>query len=123
VIPLMVALGAAIGAPCRYLLDRWVQGRHESGLPLGTLLINLVGSAVLGLLMGLGASGALGSAALAAGGTGWCGAFTTYSTFSYETVQLARQGRFSVATGYVVVSVVGGLLLAWAGVELGTLVG
>lgn len=116
----MVALGAAVGAPCRYLLDRWVQSRHQSGLPLGTLVINLLGSAVLGLLMGLGARGALGSQALAAGGTGWCGAFTTYSTFSFETVQLARQGRFSVATGYVVVSVLGGLLLAWGGVELGT---
>jgi CrcB protein len=122
-IALMVALGAAVGAPCRYLLDQWVQSRHESGLPLGTLLINLAGSAVLGLLVGLGASGALGSAALAAGGTGWCGAFTTYSTFSFETVQLARRGRFGVATGYVVVSVLGGLLLAWGGVELGTLVG
>ncbi|GAB6897508.1 fluoride efflux transporter CrcB [Kineosporia succinea] len=118
-IPLMVALGAAIGAPSRYLLDRWVQRRFPSTLPLGTLVINLSGSAVLGLLMGLVAGGRIGSAALAAGGTGWCGAFTTYSTFSFETVKLVRARRVGPATGYVVASVVGGLLLAWGGVELG----
>ncbi|GLY30168.1 fluoride efflux transporter CrcB [Kineosporia sp. NBRC 101731] len=122
-IPLMVALGAALGAPCRYLLDRWVQARHSSGLPLGTLLINLSGSSVLGLLMGLAAGGAISSEVLAAAGTGWCGAFTTYSTFSFETVQLARQKRLGVATGYVLVSIVAGLMLAWGGVELGLALG
>ena len=118
-IPLLVGLGAAVGAPSRFLVDRWVQARHTSGLPLGTLLINLFGSALLGLLLGLAAHGAIGSQALAAAGTGWCGAFTTYSTLSFETVQLARQERFGWATGYVVASVLGGLALAWAGVEIG----
>ncbi|GAB3253099.1 fluoride efflux transporter CrcB [Kineosporia babensis] len=118
-LPLMVGLGAALGAPSRYLLDRWVQARHETGLPLGTLLINLLGSAGLGLLLGLAAGGALPGEALAAAGTGWCGAFTTYSTFSFETVQLARQERLGWAAGYVALSVLGGLLLAWGGVEIG----
>nr|WP_269327945.1 fluoride efflux transporter CrcB [Kineosporia mesophila] len=116
---MMVALGAAVGAPCRYLLDGWVKDRHPGGLPLGTLLINLSGSAALGLLMGLAAGGAIGSEVLAAAGTGWCGAFTTYSTFSFEVVQLARQNRFGAATGYVLVSIGVGLALAWGGVELG----
>ena len=119
----MVALGAAVGAPCRYLLDQWVKSRQSSALPLGTLLINLSGSAVLGCLLGLAARGALGSELLAALGTGWCGAFTTYSTFSFEAVALAKQGRLSAATGYVLVSVVGGLLLAWCGVEIGSALG
>ncbi|MBT0769807.1 fluoride efflux transporter CrcB [Kineosporia sp. J2-2] len=116
----MVALGAALGAPCRYLLDRWVQARHDTGLPLGTLLINLTGSALLGLLTGLAAGGAIGSEMLAAAGTGWCGAFTTYSTFSFEAVQLVRRGRAPGAVVYVLVSVVVGLALAWAGVEVGS---
>ncbi len=119
-VALMVGLGAAVGAPSRYLLDRWVQARHGSGLPVGTLVINLLGSAVLGLLLGLAAGGALPSEALAAAGTGWCGAFTTYSTFSFEAVQLARAERWGWATGYVAASIVGGLALAWAGVELGS---
>nr|WP_269810841.1 fluoride efflux transporter CrcB [Kineosporia rhizophila] len=116
---MLVGLGAAIGAPSRYLVDRWVQARVGGGLPFGTLLINLLGSALLGLLLGLAAHGAIGSQVLAAAGTGWCGAFTTYSTFSFETVQLARQERSGWATAYVLASVLGGLGLAWAGVEIG----
>lgn len=114
-IALWVGLGAAVGAPSRYLLDRWVQARHDTGLPLGTLLINLAGSALLGLLLGLGVH----AGALAVAGTGFCGAFTTYSTFSYETLQLARRGQLSRATAYVAASVVGGLALAGIGVVLG----
>jgi CrcB protein len=74
---------------------------------------------VLGLLIGLSIAGSLSSTALAAAGTGWCGAFTTYSTFGSETIQLARDGYRARAVGYVVVSVAGGLVLATAGAALG----
>jgi CrcB protein len=120
---LAVALGAALGAPCRYLLDRAVQARHRQRFPFGTLLINLLGSAVLGLLIGLSVVGSLSHTALAAAGTGWCGAFTTYSTFGFETLQLARDGYKARAFGYVVVSVGGGLALATVGVLIGRGVG
>ena len=112
---LAVAGGAAIGAPCRYLLDRAVQTRHDQRFPYGTLLINLLGSGLLGLLLGCSP----GSVLLAAAGTGWCGAFTTYSTFGLETVQLARDGLVRRAAGYVVISVGGGLGLAALGVVTG----
>ena len=118
-IALAVAGGAAVGAPCRYLVDRAVQRRHRQGFPLGTLLINWLGSAVLGLLVGLVAGAGLSATAFAAAGTGWCGAFTTYSTFGYETVQLGRQGLGLRAVGYVALSIIGGVALAGLGNTLG----
>jgi CrcB protein len=123
-IALAVGGGAAVGAPCRYLLDRAVQARHEQRFPWGTLVINLLGSAVLGLLLGWSAGGSgLPPAALAAAGTGWCGAFTTYSTFGYETVQLSRDGWTGRAVGNVVLSIAGGLALAALGFAAGRALG
>ena len=115
-----VAGGAAIGAPCRYLLDQAVQARHQQRFPWGTLLINWLGSGVLGVLLGwsIGAAG-VSPELLAALGTGWCGAFTTYSTFGYETVMLARDGWAFRAIGNVVLSVAGGLGLATLGFVVG----
>jgi CrcB protein len=102
---LLVALGAAIGAPLRYLTDRLVQSRHDSVFPWGTLAVNVAGSFVLGMLAGLPASPAL-SAVL---GTGFCGALTTYSTFSYETLRLVQEGSRFYALANITASVVAGL--------------
>jgi fluoride exporter len=114
---LLIAIGAAIGAPLRYLTDRAVQTRHDSVFPWGTLTVNVVGSLILGFLAGLPASGPV--AALV--GTGFCGALTTYSTFSYETLRLTEEGARFYAVANVVASIVAGLgaaaiglLLAWA---------
>jgi CrcB protein len=122
-IALAVAVGAALGAPCRYLLDRAVQARHRQRFPWGTLLINLLGSFVLGVLIGLAGTRAVPPEVLAAAGTGWCGAFTTYSTFGYETVQLVRDGFGWRGLANVVGSVLGGLALAALGVAVGRGVG
>lgn len=102
---LLVALGAAVGAPLRYLTDRAIQSRHESVFPWGTLTVNIAGSLLLGFFIGLPASP--GVTAVAA--TGFCGALTTYSTFSYETLRLAQDGCRCYAWTNLVVSVVGGL--------------
>ncbi len=111
---LLVALGAALGAPLRYLTDRAVQARHGSVFPWGTLTVNIAGSLLLGFLAGLPADPTL--AALA--GTGFCGALTTYSTFGYETVRLARTGAHWYALANVLVSIVGGLGAAYLGLIL-----
>jgi CrcB protein len=111
---LLVALGAAIGAPLRYLTDRAVQARHDTAFPWGTLTVNVAGSFVLGLLTGLPANAAV-TALL---GTGFCGALTTYSTFSYDTLQLARAGARFHAAMNVLVSVVAGLGAAAVGLLL-----
>ncbi|GAA3646036.1 fluoride efflux transporter CrcB [Nonomuraea antimicrobica] len=108
---LLVALGAAIGAPLRYLTDRLVQARHDSVFPWGTLAVNVAGSFVLGLLVGLPADAAW----FAVAGTGFCGALTTYSTFSYETLRLVQDGSRFYALANIVASVVAGLGAGAAG--------
>ncbi len=107
---LLVALGAAVGAPARYLVDQWLRTRF----PWATLLVNVVGSFLLGFLTALPADPA--TAALL--GTGFCGALTTYSTFSYETLRLARAGARGRALAYVLASVTLGVAAAMAGAAL-----
>ena len=104
---ILVFLGAAIGAPLRYLTDRLVQSRHDSLFPWGTFSVNLAGCLILGALTGAGS--ALPHPVLALAGTGFCGALTTYSTFSYETIRLAEQKTYFYAAMNVIVSVVAGL--------------
>jgi CrcB protein len=116
---LVVAAGGMVGAPARYLLDQLVTRRAASGLPWGTLAINLSGSLLLGILTGLTLAGHLPPAGKALLGTGFCGAYTTYSTFSLETVRLLENGRFRGAAGNVLVSVVAGLAAAAAGLAVG----
>ena len=115
-IVLLVAVGAGVGAPLRYLVDRAVQGRHDSLFPWGTFAVNVTGSFLLGLL----AAASLHTPApvLAAMGTGLCGALTTYSTFGYETVQLLHQRARLFAILNVVASIVAGLGAAVVGAAL-----
>lgn len=87
----MVLLGGAIGAPLRYLTDLFVQSRHEGVFPWGTFLVNVAGSMVLGVTAALVSSGT-SPWVFALVGTGFCGALTTFSTFSYEAVRLVEEG-------------------------------
>ncbi|WAL64531.1 fluoride efflux transporter CrcB [Amycolatopsis cynarae] len=112
-IPALVFLGAVVGAPLRYLTDRAVQARHDSLFPWGTFSVNLAGSLILGGLAGAGSALPPSLAALL--GTGFCGALTTYSTFSYETLRLAEQKAYFYAVMNVLVSVVAGLGAALLG--------
>ncbi|MEG3633225.1 fluoride efflux transporter CrcB [Micromonospora palythoicola] len=113
---LLVALGAAVGAPLRYLVDRAVQARHESVFPWGTFVVNVVGSLLLGVL--IGGAGAVPGSLVALLGVGLCGALTTYSTFGYETVRLFEDGARLPALLNAVVSVVAALGAAFLGVTL-----
>jgi CrcB protein len=103
----LVLVGAMVGAPLRYLTDRFVQARHDSLFPWGTLAVNVAGCLVLGTLAGTGAAGTSPLTTLM--GTGFCGALTTYSTFGYETVRLAQRRAYFYAVANVLVSVVAGL--------------
>jgi CrcB protein len=115
---LVVAAGAAVGAPLRYLTDRAVQGRHRSAFPYGTLLVNVTACLVLGLVTG--ATG-LSPTVFALLATGFCGALSTYSTYAYETLRLAEEGQWPQAVLNVAVSVALGLAAASLGVWVGGL--
>jgi fluoride exporter len=113
VIPLLVVIGAAVGAPLRFATDRLVQARHDTGFPWGTFTANVVGSFVLGLVLG----GTTSPEVIALVGTGFCGALTTYSTFGYETVQLAGSSRL-LAAANAAGSVLAGLGAAGLGLAV-----
>lgn len=106
-----VILGGAAGAPLRYLTDRLIQTRHDSIFPWGTLTVNVAGSLMLGLVVGLRASPV--PAALL--GTGFCGALTTYSTLGYETHRLLQDRALLVAGLNAAASLLGGVAAAGLG--------
>jgi len=115
---LLVVTGAAIGAPLRYLSDRAIQTRHDSVFPWGTFAVNVLGSLILGLITGAVTAGAASPQVQLALGTGLCGALTTYSTFSYETLRLLEGDARFLAAANVVVSIVAGLCAAFLGVGI-----
>lgn len=86
-----VAIGGGLGALVRYQVGGWVATRQETPFPLATLLVNVAGSLLLGLLVGLVAAGRLPDGWLIWGGVGFLGGLTTFSTFTYETLQLIDQ--------------------------------
>lgn len=119
---LLVVAGALVGAPLRYLTDRAVQARHDTVFPWGTFAVNVAGCLVLGLVTGAVASGAAPAAVQLLVGTGFCGALTTYSTFSYETLRLAETGAWFLAVANAVAGVVAGLGAAFTGAALASAV-
>ncbi|GAA4571687.1 fluoride efflux transporter CrcB [Planotetraspora kaengkrachanensis] len=115
---LLVIAGAVVGAPLRYLTDRAIQVRHDTVFPWGTFTVNVAGCLILGVLTGAVAAGAAPSCLQLLLGTGLCGALTTYSTFSYETLRLVETGARFFAVANVVASVVAGLGAAFVGAAL-----
>jgi len=116
---LMVAIGGFVGAPARYALDRAISGRFESDLPWGTFVINISGSLLLGLVTGLSLSHHFSPLAKALVGTGFCGAYTTFSTFTFETLRLVEVGQYANAALNVTVSTLVGLAGAGVGLAIG----
>lgn len=116
---LLVVLGAMVGAPLRYLTDRAVQRRHDSVFPWGTLTVNVAGCAGAGLVAGAVAAGSVGPPIALLLGVGLCGALTTYSTFSYETMRLVEQGAKVFAVVNVLLSLSAGLAAVLLGATAG----
>jgi fluoride exporter len=105
----LVLVGGAVGAPLRYLTDLFVQSRHDSVFPWGTLIVNIVGSLLLGVVAGAVALAGLQGWVLTLVGTGFCGALTTFSTFGFETVRLLEERSLVEALANVGVSLAVGL--------------
>ncbi len=111
-----VAIGAAIGGVLRYLATVFIQQRAGPGFPVATMLINITGSLLLGFLVAYLADTAVVSPQFGLLlTTGLCGGYTTFSTFSYETFALMRDGEFGRAGLYVVLSVGVSLVAMFAG--------
>jgi CrcB protein len=105
-------VAGAVGAVGRYEVDRAIAGRQRGAFPWGTLVINVTGSFLLGAITGLALHHGLPSSAKIVLGTGFCGAYTTFSTFTFETVRLAEEGAvaeaFRNAAGTLVVCAAAG---------------
>jgi CrcB protein len=114
-----LAVAGAVGAVLRYLVDRTVQSQSGSDFPFGTLLINMSGSLVLGFLTGAALHHGLASGWVTVLGTGLIGAYTTFSTFTFDTVRLLGSDSAEAALVNVAVSLVAGLGAAAAGLALG----
>jgi CrcB protein len=114
---LAVSAGGLLGANARFLVGQWAVERWGIGFPVGTLLVNVIGSFVLGFYLTLTTERFIGRRATRLFvATGFLGAFTTFSTFSYEIVALIRDGSAMTALVYVVASLVLGLVGTVAGI-------
>lgn len=111
----LVMAGAAVGAVLRYVCDRAIQRWRGSVFPWGTMAVNVVGC----LLLGIVSETITGDRSTALLGAGFCGAFTTYSTFAYETASLTRAGSWPPALVNIVTSVILGVGALVLGVAIG----
>ncbi len=115
----LVGLAGAVGALTRYLVGRMVAERTSSPFPWGTLLINVSGAFLIGLIAGLTTKKALNLQAQTVLASGFLGGYTTFSTMSWEGVQLARGGSLSRSVLYLGGNVLPGLLAAALGLWIG----
>lgn len=111
---LLVGLGGAAGSIVRYLLGKTY---NEHAFPYGTFAANIIGCLIIGLLWGYFTRNINETLRLLLI-TGFCGGFTTFSTFSFETVQMLQQNRWLSVIFYITLSVVGGLIATFAGYKI-----
>lgn len=118
---LVVGLGGFLGANARYLLGQWAAQRWGTAFPYGTFLINISGSFVLGLFGTLALRLAWNDNWRLLIAVGFVGAYTTFSTFEYETLQLLSEGSLARAAANVLGSVLLGFFAVYVGVVLARL--
>lgn len=111
-----VALGGAIGAVCRYLLSRLT----DISFPWGTFAVNIIGSFLIGLLVGFVNKGVLSPEMKSLLVIGFCGGFTTFSTFANEAFTMLKMGEVMLMALYVGLSVVLGIVAVYVGMRLST---
>jgi CrcB protein len=113
-----IGTGSFIGGILRYLLSQFVQSKFLSAFPFGTLIVNIIGCFLIGMVFGLTDRGALTPEWRLFLATGLIGGFTTFSAFSLETVGLLRDGQLLYATAYIVGTVIIGLLATFIGISI-----
>lgn len=121
---LIIAVGAALGANARYWLSNWFAGRFGPEFPWGTFFINVSGGLVIGLVLTILSQRLVADPTLRLLlATGFLGAYTTFSTFTYETIRLIQNGEIGAALFNAAGSVVIGLVATFGGIVLGRLIG
>jgi CrcB protein len=120
---LFIALAGALGALARWRISDWAQQSSPSLLPLGTMTVNIVGSFLLGVLISASLGGSVPETWRVPLATGFLGSFTTFSTFSVETIQLIEQGQLRLAMFNLLLQLSLGLVSAAGGLALGRAIG
>src|SRR6266542_2063720 len=114
---LYIGIGSFIGGVCRYLCQQFVKNNYPSSIPLGTLIVNIVGCFIIGLVYELSSKGNLLSTDMRLFlATGICGGFTTFSSFAYENVSMVLEGEFYYPLLYVLISIIIGFCAVHVGI-------
>ncbi|NHM33208.1 fluoride efflux transporter CrcB [Neobacillus terrae] len=111
----LVAIGGFLGAMSRFGVSNFIKSTFPSVFPIATLTVNLLGSFLLGLCIGA----SLDNSWRLLLGTGFLGAFTTFSTFKLENIQLHSKRKWNIIIPYLIISYTFGILLAFLGIKLG----
>lgn len=118
---IFIGIGGGLGSICRYLvsfvLAKWI----DMAFPISTFLINIIGSLLIGLLLGIFDKSLLSDSARLLLVTGFCGGFTTFSAFSSENLNLILSGNWLTALSYSLLSVLLGVLSVWIGMRISSL--
>ena len=116
---LLIGLGGSVGSIARFLCQKYIYAWHPHPFPFGTMIVNVAGCFLIGLFCALGDKGNLLTPEwrlLLT--TGFCGGFTTFSTFAYENINLLKSGELMYFMLYTAASLILGLLATWAGRKL-----
>lgn len=113
-----ISLGGFVGAILRFLTGEWLQ--TKSGFPLGTLIVNLIGCLLLGWFLAIAKRKNIKDEYILFGGTGFISSFTTFSTFSVETISLIENTQYSYVLLYILVTIIIGILFSYLGFKLGS---
>jgi CrcB protein len=116
-----VAFGGLVGAPARFVVDRLVSDRRDTKFPMGTFLVNISGAFLLGVVTGVSLASPVPELLKAFLATGFCGAYTTFSTWSFETLRLVEDRDYLAAFVNAVGGLLIGLVAAGAGIAVGRL--
>jgi fluoride exporter len=119
---LVISIGGILGANARYLLANWAAQRIGAGFPYGTFIINISGAIVLGIFMAFMQDRVVHANYRLFFATGFCGAYTTFSTLTYESLRLFQDGSFLLGFTNIFGSIVIGMLGVYLGFVLGRII-
>ncbi len=113
----MVFIGGGLGSLCRYGIARWMN-TYEWDSPMGTFIANMLACLALGLIMGYHLKNGTADYTRLLLATGFCGGFSTFSTFSFENIELIQNGDYTQAFAYIGGSIILGMLFIFAGLKV-----